>query len=165
MSFTLYELADEYRRIGEAIDDSHGELTPEIEEALDAVKDDIALKCDALAALVRESTLEAEAIGDEIARLRAKQNARLNRAGRLKAYMLDAFKSAGLSKVKGARFAITSRVASRPTITWTGDMANLPEGLASVRVTLNADAAWQAEKAGTLPDGFNVSRTEYIEIR
>lgn len=165
MSFTLYKLAAEYRRIGEAIDDAHGELTPEIELALESVTDDIASKCDAIAALVRESTLEAEAIGDEIARLRAKQNARLNRAGRLKSYMLDALKSAGLSKVTGARFSVASRVASRPTIAWTGDMANLPEGFASVRVIVNADAAWQAEKAGTLPDGFHVSRTEYIEIR
>ena len=160
----LYEIAESYRAIDSQLDESGGEVTPEIEAALSALSDRLSEKVDAIGALVREAQAESQAFADEAARLRGRAAAAASKVTRLKAYLLNQLKAIGFDRVKGLRFVARVATASTPTITWEGD-GDPPGPFRRVRVELDGKLAHEAEKAGTLPEGFKVVRTEYIDIR
>lgn len=161
---TLYEIADEYRAIDALLDESGGELTPEIEDALLVLESRVSDKVDAIGALIREAMVEHEGYAIEANRLRSRAMIAQKKADRLKEYLLGSLKAIGFDKIKGLRFTARVATASTPTITWTGQ-CDPPEAYQRVRVELDGKAAHEAFKAGLLPDGFKVSRTEYLDLR
>lgn len=160
----LYEIADAYRDIDSQLDESGGEVTPEIGAALEALGDRLSDKVDSIGVLVKEAQAESLAFAEEAVRLRARSAALANKVSRLKAYLLSQLKAIGFDKVKGLRFSARVSTASTPAITWEGD-GPIPYLFLRLKEELDGKAAHEAEKAGTLPEGFKVVRTEYIDLR
>lgn len=160
----LYEIASEYRRIDEMLDESGGELTPELEILLCSLDDALEAKIDAIGAMIREKIAEAGSLEDEASRLTLRAVVAWNSSARLKRYVLECLEGAGKLKAKGARFSASVRLASIPTIRWDGD-GEIPDGFTRVKVELDGRKCIEMERQGLLPDGFRVERTKYLDIR
>ena len=160
----LYEIADAYREIDAQIDEAEGEVTPEIWAALSYLNDRLSDKVDAIGALIREATAEHDAFTTEANRLRSRAMVAQRKAERLKTYLLASLEALNLRRAGGLRFSARIATASTPTITWEGQ-GDPPEDYRRVKIELDGKAAHEAFKAGALPTGFKVVRTEYLDLR
>lgn len=160
----LYEIADEFRRIDDALTENGGEVTEELQAALDGLEYSLEGKVDAIAGLIREAQARAAAFSTEAVRLREKAQAEQNRAESLHGYLLTHLKAIGKDKVKGQIFSVSVRTASIPSITWDGE-GSPPRDFQRVKVELDGKKAQDALRSGTLPDGFNVRYTTFLQLR
>ena len=107
----LYEVTDAYRTVLSMIEAQHdGEGTADpVDWApyLDTIRDDLTVKAESVAKMVRQLGAEADAISAEAKMLAAKAAARDNSAKRLKDYLLGCLVSAGVEKVTGALLTIS----------------------------------------------------------
>lgn len=99
---SLWNLTSDLAAIEEALMENGGELTPEIEEALNANTEALATKIDGYAAVIRKQDAFLAAIDAEIKRLQALKKTRTNAAKSLKQYLLDAMQMHGIRKIEGA---------------------------------------------------------------
>ena len=81
---TLFDITAEQRRINDALMESGGELTPELEEALLVNAENFAVKVEGYAASIRKFDALAEAADAEIKRIQAIKKTATNSAKRLK---------------------------------------------------------------------------------
>lgn len=160
----LYEIADEWRSIDQAIDAMDGELTPEIEARMDELAAALPETVDAVAKLIRERDAEAATYQTEAQRFTAKAKACQATVERLKSYLHHHLNALGLDKVKGTLFKVSIVKNSRPSIKWTGRPEAIPDAFRRVSVDLDGAAAYAAWKAGTLPDGFDVDHGSHPRI-
>lgn len=160
----LYEIAAEYRRIDEMLDESGGELTPELEEAMSTLDDALEAKIDAIGGLVREKQAEADALSAEALRFAGRAKTAQGSSYRLKEYVLHCLTAAGREKVKGSRFSARVGTASTPTIRWDGE-GEVPAEFTRTEVKLDGRKCIEAERQGLLPEGFRVERTKYLDLR
>lgn len=100
-----------------------------------------------------------------MARLKQRAEAKENAAKRLKADLLAVMQATNIPKLDVGIAKLCVQQASRPSIRWLDESRPPPVGLAKVTVTLDGEAAYQAHKAGTLPDGFEVKHSKYLSIR
>jgi hypothetical protein len=108
----LYTVTDEYIAILAELEESEGELSPEVEDRLDALDAEFTDRVENVCALVKSLDAEAKAIKDEEARLAARRKARENGARRLKEYLYRAMMDFGRRKVAGIRF--TASIQAHP---------------------------------------------------
>ena len=168
MSQTLYSLADELRRIGDELESNGGELTPELEAALNATEGAFEAKVEACLCLAQEREQAAEAAKAEAARLADLASSRTKAVDRLRLYVKQQMEAAGRLKVETPLFKVAVQNASRPSIRWTWDMEALPEAFVKVipaTSKLDSDAALKAYKEGHLPEGFEVSTSTFLRVR
>lgn len=164
MGLKLYELADEFRRIGEAIEAADGEVSDGLLAELEAIEAALPEKCDSVATIVREREASARALREEADRLTMRARADEGAAARLKGYLKSSLEAAGLTSVKGARFTVG--VQNNPvSIRWPGDPDSIPDGFRRVVFSLDGEAAKSAHKAGELPAAFEVHQGTHLRIR
>jgi hypothetical protein len=171
----LYDIPMEFAELEEALVESAGELTPELEarfdEFLKAGKD----KIEAGAMVVRGLELEAEACVEEAKRLTQRSQAATKNADRLKALVLRAVDFAFEGKVKTKLFTIWGQT-SAPVVKFDLDPETTLEGLGHefpmlvrVKRELDTSALKDMQKAGgVLPDGLLVTTlpgTRYLRIK
>ena len=160
----LYEIADEWRVIDQAIDDMDGEITPEIEARMDELAEALPETVDAIAKLIRERTAAAAVYAAEAKRLADKAKACQSTVERLKAYLHHHLEAIGLDGVNGTLFKVSIVKNSRPSIKWPGRPESIPDAFRRVSVDLDGPAAYAAWKSGTLPDGFDVAHGSHPRI-
>lgn len=165
MSTTLYDLAVEYKAITDAIQENGGELTPEIEDALDDINAPLEAKLDAIAAIVREFEAREMARKREAAHHAKKASVNGNAARRLKEYAKACMQVADIESHKG-RFDVA--IWKNPlSAKWTGDPDKIPDGFRRERTEVSFDgaAALAAFKRGeTLPENVVISRGSHLRI-
>ncbi len=160
----LYEIANEYRIIDQSIDVAGGELTPEIEKALTELDATLADKVDGIGVVITESIAKGDAYTDEAERLKGRAKTAYAKAEGLRSYLLRALTHAGKKNASGALFSVSRQLASRPAIRWSAQ-APIPRSFVRIREELDSEKAFDAYKAGGLPDGFTVERKEFVTIR
>lgn len=99
----LYELAPLWQQIQDGLQESAGELTPEIEALWAHLEDDGTAKVDSACCVLRHMKAEAEILAEEISRLQARKSATENAQERLRSMILPAVVALG-GKVKTERF-------------------------------------------------------------
>lgn len=104
----LYELANDYLALMQAIDD---EEIPEeaIADTLEAIKGDVEVKADNIACLLKNISAECDAIRAEEIRLAERRRAKEKAFDRLKEYLSTILQQMDISKVETARNKITFR--------------------------------------------------------
>lgn len=104
----LYELAADYQNLLDAIE--NGDI-PEIAlcDTLESITTLLEDKADNIACMIKELTVEAEAIKAEEDKLKARRTAKLKRAQRLTEYLSECLTNAGRDKIETARNVITFR--------------------------------------------------------
>lgn len=91
----LYEINTAYRAIMAAIEDNDGILDG-LEESLNDITDAFSEKAESICVLIKECNAEAEAFGNEIARLQAHKKSMEAKAERLQAYLANNCPTDGL---------------------------------------------------------------------
>lgn len=176
---TLYEIADLRGIIDAALEESGGELTPEIEAALTAWDEKFADKAERVALYICEQEALANAAKEEAKRLTDLAASRLKRCASLERYLLSQMLMVGKQKIDGVLKTIA--VAKNPPSV-RGELAqpdletlyrNWKNGVGPRFVTmvpesykLDKDAVKSAAKAGQpIPPGLSVVQSVGVRIR
>lgn len=122
----LYELPEQYETLDELLTESGGELTPEIEDLMCALQDNLETKCERLAALIRRATLQADLAKAEADRLTKLAQSRQKKAERWKAYALYCLQEMGRERVETPTFVIRRQNNPAPEIEWLGQPDDIP---------------------------------------
>jgi hypothetical protein len=156
----LYELPEAFRQIDATIEELDGELPPDIEAKLD-----LEIKSDAVCVVVKEAEAERDYYAAELERLTVRKRVAENRAQRLKSYLYCTLIALGRPFVQGSRYkARIQNNGGNPVIEWPGRVDELPIEFQKVVVSLDHEKVLAAHKAGTLPEGFSVSRGTHLRI-
>lgn len=97
---SLFHISQEYRQIASILEQNGGELTPELEEALNDNTQALQVKASNIAFVIRDFELDAEKIAKEIERLQKLQKSKLNAKERLKAYLKQNMEATGITEIK-----------------------------------------------------------------
>jgi len=151
--------------VGAAIAEAGGELTPELEERLDALEGAFDAKVERIALLVQREAGIANMAKDEADRLSAIRKSHQSTADGLKGYLLNQMLRSDRLKVETPKARVRVQRNGMPSIQWTKDPEELPE--AYKRVTVAPDLALVREelKAGAgVPEGFTVEYGHHLRI-
>lgn len=162
----LYELTDAYRVLQDRLLEAEGVLTPELEQELAQLDEDLDRKVENVALVVRELEAEAAGVAEEVERLERMKAARDHAAKRLKDYLKVQLTLAGRPKVAGKLVTVQVVKNGVPAITWLGTDEEIPEPFRRVRVELNGQAVRdEYRRTGQVPPGFEVSHGTHLRIR
>ena len=162
----LWELTDELEAIAAEVMEAEGELTPEMEERLEAIEGAWEEKVERVALKVRELEALAKAAKEEADRLGAIQKAYQRGADGLKSYLHVQLHKREVPKVETARARVRVQKNGRPSILWTRELDELPETFRKVEVKCDTQAAYREWKeGGELPEGFEVREGTHVRIQ
>lgn len=162
----LYEIPSEYRRIMAEVEEAGGELTEELLADLGRLEDSLQARADQIVPLILEAYREAEAAAVEGARLYTLSRQRQAAADRMKRYLKEALEATGERRLKTDRTELAVCKNGRPSITWQGDLNDIPLHLAKVEITRDYDAALaELRERGSLPEGFKVEHGTHLRIK
>jgi hypothetical protein len=112
MTLTLYEISFEGALIASILEESEGELTPEIEQRIEDLMKAGPGRIEAAAMVVRNLEASAEACENEVKRLAARAHAFQVNATRLKELMTMAIDTAFNGKVKTPKFTVYTQASA-----------------------------------------------------
>ncbi len=101
MSATLYELTAQMAEIESILEETGGELTPELEAAWCETRDGLLSKTDGYNALIQKLKASETAIDNEIKRLQNLQRTARNGQKRLKDHILECMGTFGIDRLDG----------------------------------------------------------------
>lgn len=162
MNLRLYEFPAEIDRILAESED--GELTPAQESALDRVLGKLQEKVRSVLGVIRHLEMLESGCKDEKDRLAARQRSLARQVDSLKEYLLRCMADEQTAKVVTDIGTVSRVPNSRPSIRWAW-VGDPPPEFTRLKVELDGTKAYEAYKAGTLPDGFEVSLGESLRVR
>lgn len=98
---SLFQLSADMSAIEDALWESGGELTPELEQALTETEQSLAVKTDGYNSLIRKFASKADVIDAEIKRLTALKKTYQNAEKRLKNHICETMGVFGIDKLEG----------------------------------------------------------------
>lgn len=108
-SLTLYKISEEQVRINAMLEDSYGEITPEIDAALTINRDNFLVKAENYAATIFLYKALEDRAAEEIKRLQGVKNAAKKIQESLKSRLSDAMRVFDKSKVEVGTFTLSFR--------------------------------------------------------
>lgn len=165
---TLYEIDAELLTLIDEIEEAGGEVTDDQDARLDALLDARDDKADGYIAVIRQAETQADAVGAEIARLKAVQAAQVRTADRLKGRLLASMLGRGEDVLAGRLGKVRVQYASSRRVDVLADPAELPDRFRRVRVEPDK-AALKAALEEQDPEAVRFaelaeSRTPYVRI-
>lgn len=158
----LYELTQNYQNLIDLLDNP--EIPQEvITAALNEVSEDIEIKVENIAKVIKSIEVDAKGLKEEEQRLSARRKSLENRVDNLKAYIEESMKATGKEKVKGKVFTLAIQ-KNAPSV----DIVNLeaiPEEYFVVTKELTKKPILEALKAGFEVPGAAIKQTESLRIR
>lgn len=115
MKLSLYTIEQEYLDIAQKIIDADGEMTPEMEIALEINKQQLEVKSAGYGFVVKEAEAQIKSIDDEIERLTKLKDSRTKLIDKLKTVVKNAMELHGYEKIESNTLTI-SFTASTETI-------------------------------------------------
>ena len=109
MKQSLYNITEDQRLINAMLEETGGELTPEIEEAMLITEENFISKAEAYGATISEYDAQAEACAQEIKRLQAFKKTCENVSKRMKERISDAMMTFDKDKVTAGTFRFSFR--------------------------------------------------------
>lgn len=167
---TLFALTEQMSGIETALEESGGEMTPEIEDLWAETKDSLAKKTDAYDALVNKLAARSAAIKAEQDRLAALRKTTDNALKRVKEHLRDTMDTFGVRTLEGqfCRISLTETTATEvdedeALQPWEEAIAELERRLPDymdVDVKVSKTRAKEAAKA--LPDGVSLPGVKLV---
>lgn len=172
----LYDLSQEGMIISDLLTENEGELTPEIQERIDALMLEGPERIEAAAMVVKQLESSATACEEEVKRLRDRSKAFSDNADRLKKRMVIALDCAFNGKIKTPLFSIWAQNSGATTVCDIAPGVTIEElhatcpSIVRVKYELDRVAAVAKFKAGdkTLPETlfFQTNEpTRYLRIK
>jgi len=161
--FKLYELTEMYQNISNLIEEDADNET--LEKALDEITDNIQMKAENMAKLIKSIEGNINALKDEEKRLQAKRKALENKVVNIKEYLENQLKAMGLKKVQGNLFTVSIQKNPQSVNILNEDL--IPEKFKEVVTTTKIDRRelLLALKEGQEIEGVEIKQTESLRIR
>jgi len=115
MARALYEITADLQLLLLQVEDNYGELTEELEAALDSVTGDFSTKIDQILAFAQDQLADAVKFAGEAARLSVRAEVLKRSAARLKEYVRGSMEAAGVKKLDTEHFGVW-RQNSAPSV-------------------------------------------------
>jgi hypothetical protein len=162
MGTTLYTIAADQRLLNAMLEESGGELTPEIEAAMQITEDNFINKAEAYGATIAEYDAQADVCAAEIRRLMAYKKTCENVSKRMKERMADAMRTFNTDKVTAGTFRFSFR-KSTAVVVDNEDM--IPEEFFKTERTLCKKELLDALKAGENIAGATLHTRQTLQMR
>lgn len=166
----LYEIADDYMRLMDAIENDDIPETA-LADTLESIVSLLEDKADNIACLIKNLMAEAEAIKAEEDKLKARRTAKLKRAEALTEYLSECLTNAGHTKIETARNVISFR-KNPPAVTFVNEAAFIEWAkvhndsfLTYAKPTVNKTAIKAAINSGEEIEGAYLESKLNIQIK
>lgn len=162
MGQTLYTIAEDQRLINAMLEENGGELTPEIEEAMQITEENFMAKAEAYGATISEYDAQAEACAAEIKRLQGYKRTCENVSRRMKERLSDAMHTFNRDKVTAGTFRFSFRSSTAVRIE---NEDIIPEEFFKTERTLCKKELMDALKAGEYIAGAALETRQSLQMR
>lgn len=161
-SLTLYQISEEQARINAMLEDSYGEITPEIDEALVINRDNFLVKAENYAATVFLYKSLEERAAEEIKRLQGVKSAAKKIQDTLKSRLSEAMRVFDKSKVEVGTFALSFRKSTSVHIE---DEASIPAAYIVVSTSPDKTKIKSALSEGVEIPGASLIENQNLQIK
>lgn len=161
-NITLYNITSEQLRINELLEESGGELTPEIEEALAINEENFISKSEGYIETIAKYTALAEAADVRIKEMQRIKKTAENIEKRLKERMQWAMEVLGRDKVEVGLHKMSLRSSQAVNIT---NEARIPNQYIKVETKIDKESLKRDLKAGLVIEGAELITNKSIQIR
>lgn len=163
---TSWDIGADLEVLAERIAEAGGELTPEMETALDGLETEFLAKCERIYLYAKDCQLDAQKAGEWEAHYAEQKGYFTRKATGLKGLLLAVMARYGRDKIQTPR-AKFGRILGQPKYRWSGDTyEQIPERFRKVNpvvYSLNLEAVKQAVANGeTLPPEITVDRDWFV---
>lgn len=162
MKQSLYTIAEDQRLLNAMLEENGGELTPEIEEAMQITADNFIAKAEAYGATISEYDAQAEACAAEIKRLTAYKKTCENVSRRMKERIAQAMTAFDTNKVTAGTFRFSFRNSTAVVIE---NEELIPDDYFKVERTLCKQDLMRALKEGEVIVGASLEQRQTIQMR
>lgn len=164
MSYKLYELTELYKNIWDLVEDEEADLDT-LEKALSQVEDNIEIKAESMAKLIKSIDGDVEFIKAEETRLAGKRKVLENKQKNLKSYLENQLTTMAIDKVKTPLFTVAMQ-NNPPSV----DISNeelIPEKYKKTVTTVSIvkKDLLDALKAGEVIEGATIKQGRSLRIR
>lgn len=159
---TLYKISEEQRRINYQLEESGGEITPELEEALSINHENFLVKSEGYIATIHKYGDLSDAISAEIKRLQSFKKTADNISGNLKKRLLQAMEVFGMEKAEVGLYRLSMR---RTTSVVIDNEAQLPNKYIVVTTTPDKTLIKEDLKSGKDAPGASLHTNVSLQIR
>lgn len=161
---SIFKIQQEYQEIVNQLIDNGGEITSELELALQITKDNFHSKSENYAFITRQFDAEMDIIDNEIKRLQQAKKTREKAIERLKANIEMAMNTFEVDKIETPLIKISFRKSESVEVE---DVNNLPALYKVVKVSETADKLKikDAIKSGILIDGCSIKTNRNLQIK
>lgn len=160
----LFNIQQEYIHLSQQLIESGGELTPELELALEINQQNLSVKAENYAHVIRTMDYECDIIDAEIKRLQGLKQGRVKAAERLKGMVSDAMQLTGTKELKFATVKLSFRKSESVEVE---NVNTLPAQFKKVEVSESAKKAEikEALKKGEQIPGCQIVTKEHLQIK
>lgn len=161
----LYELPGKYAEIYEQAIESGGEIGPGTDEKLDNLLDLTDEMIENEVKLIENWEAIEQSAREESQRLAQVASKMKGSIARRKAYIVHSLRQAGLDKAGKAPFGVRVQKNSAPSVTYTGNVEDLPLYFVTHKPEFDKTAAFMWNELGrVLPDGVKVETGFHLRI-
>lgn len=159
---TLYDITQDQQLIISLLEETGGELTPEIEEAMNITRSELESKAEGYGKAIFEYKAKEEAIDAEIKRLTARKKTAQNIQQRLKERIAEALEVFEVEKLEAGTFRYSFRKSKSVEII---DLNALPDEFIITEKKADKKAIGDALKAGSVICGAQLNENKSLQIR
>ena len=160
---SLYELTGDYLRAYDLIDTEEYDEDM-LMEILEELNDDIEVKAEGYAKVMKNLSAEAEALKKEEERLYARRKAKENAVSRMKKSLQEAMEATGKTKFKTELFSFNIQ-ANAPSVMLHKDPVEIPAEYQKVTIEADKTAIKEALKRGEQLDFASLEQSASLRIR
>ena len=160
----IYKIETEYRDIISVLVENGGELTPEIEQALQINQKDLYRKSESYAYAIKELSGEIDIIKSEIERLQALISKRDKSICRMKETVLKAMELYEIEKIETPMIKISVRESEAVEII-NENQIDLIYKVEKVTTTISKSAIKEAIKSGISVNGVVIKKNKSLQIK
>lgn len=161
---TIFKIQAEYQQLVNELIENGGELTPELELAMQITKDNFHSKSENYAFITRQFDAEMDIIDNEIKRLQQAKKTREKAIERLKANIEMAMNTFEVDKIETPLIKISFRKSESVEVE---DVNNLPNEFKVIKLSETADKLKikDAIKSGILIEGCSIKTNRNLNIK
>ena len=158
----LYEITQQQQELNNLLEESYGELTPELEQALELNLDNFSAKAEGYVKAIKNYKAESDAIAEEIKRLQEKKKVCENAVNRMKTALSTSMDIFGMNKVRAGLFKISLTTSKAVNII---DENAIPENYKRVKYEVSKTDIKKAIESGETIEGAEIVENKSITIR
>lgn len=158
----LYEITQQQQDLNNLLEESYGELTPELEQALAINKENFMVKANGYVLAIKNYKAESDAISEEIKRLQEKKKVCENAITRMKNSLSNAMDEFGMPKVQTGMFKVSLTTSKAVNIL---DEDAIPADYKKVKYEVSKTEIKKAIDSGIKVAGAEIVENKSITIR